>query len=144
MNLLFNIIWFIFGGAELAVLWLALALIFGITIVGLPIARACVEFAKLSAFPFGKRIVRVSDTRRVSGIHKGFNFILNILWFPFGLALTILHIMLGLLYILTIIGIPIGVYYLKLGRLILFPIGARVVEKYDMAKYGPDQPNRYY
>ena len=49
-----NVIWFVFGGFFLALAWLFIAAVFAITIIGLPIARACFEFAKLSSAPFGK------------------------------------------------------------------------------------------
>jgi uncharacterized membrane protein YccF (DUF307 family) len=54
MTAIGNVIWFVLGGAILALFWLIIAGIFAITIIGLPIARACLEFAKSSAFPFGK------------------------------------------------------------------------------------------
>jgi uncharacterized membrane protein YccF (DUF307 family) len=49
-----NVIWFVFGGAFIAFLWLIGAVLFAISIIGLPISRAAIEMAKMSAFPFGK------------------------------------------------------------------------------------------
>ena len=56
-----NVIWFIFGGAYTALLWLLGAAIFALSIVGLPLTRAAIEMAKLSAFPFGKDVVHVRE-----------------------------------------------------------------------------------
>jgi uncharacterized membrane protein YccF (DUF307 family) len=125
-----NLIWFVFGGEILALLWLVVAGIFAITIVGLPIARACLEFAKLSAFPFGKEVIRDTElkgTDNVSGFSKVLSRVLNIIWFPIGLVLTICYLAGGIASFITIIGIPIGVVYVRMGKFLMFPIGCRVV-----------------
>ena len=124
-----NVIWFIFGGWALALSWLLTAGFFAITIIGLPIARACLEFAKLSAFPFGKEIVRESQVKSVSGVKRIFHIILNIIWFPFGLFFTIIYLIAGLISFITIIGIPVGIVYVRMGKFLLFPFGCRVVSK---------------
>jgi uncharacterized membrane protein YccF (DUF307 family) len=132
MSGLGNVIWFVFGGFALALFWLIIAGIFAITIIGLPIARACLEFAKLSAFPFGKEVIRDTELKGVTHVHpvsKVISVILNIIWFPIGLILTIAYLVAGILSFITIIGIPVGIVYIRMGAFLLFPIGARVVSK---------------
>jgi uncharacterized membrane protein YccF (DUF307 family) len=132
MTAIGNVIWFILGGAILALFWLIIAGIFAITIIGLPIARACLEFAKLSAFPFGKEVIRETElkgTVNVSGVAKVIYIILNIIWFPIGLILTVTYFAYGVLSFITIIGIPTGIVYVRMGQFLLFPVGARVVSK---------------
>jgi len=124
-----NLIWFVFGGEILALVWLIFAGIFAITIVGLPIARAFLEFAKLSAFPFGKEIIRDTELAKVSIASKTVTTVLSIIWFPFGLVFTILYLLAGIISFISIIGIPIGIVYVRMGKFILFPVGARVVSK---------------
>jgi len=127
-----NVIWFILGGAFLGLFWLFIALIFAITIIGIPIAKVCLEFAKLSAFPFGKEVIRDTELKgenNVSGISKVISIILNIIWFPIGLIMTIVYLILGILSFITIIGIPVGIVYVRMGKFLLFPFGARVVSK---------------
>jgi uncharacterized membrane protein YccF (DUF307 family) len=127
-----NVIWFVFGGAILALFWLIIAGIFAVTIIGLPIARACLEFAKLSAFPFGKEVIRETELKGVNNVSKiirVISIILNIIWFPIGLFLTIIYFAYGIVSFITIIGIPAGIVYVKMGKFLLFPIGARVVSK---------------
>jgi len=63
----------------------------------------------------------VSLVKKIGGI------IANIIWFPLGLFLTIVYFLLGIIMILTIIGIPIGIVYVRMGKFILMPIGARVI-----------------
>ena len=127
---IFNLLWFLVFGWLNAIIYLVLSLLFAITIIGIPIAKSMLQFAKLSAFPFGKEVIRetelkgkenVSDQRRTGGI------ILNIIWFPLGLMLSLLHLTLGIVAFITIIGIPIGVVYVRMGKFLLFPIGAKVV-----------------
>ena len=132
MSALGNVIWFVFGGAILALFWLIIAAAFAITVIGLPIARACLEFAKLSAFPFGKEIIRDTElkgTNNVSDLAKIVNIVLNIVWFPIGLFLTVVYLVYGIISFITIIGIPTGIVYVRMGKFLLFPVGARVVSK---------------
>ncbi len=51
-----NIIWLIFGGLGLAVLYLLTGLFWCITIVGIPFGKQCFKLAKLALIPFGTTI----------------------------------------------------------------------------------------
>ena len=127
-----NVIWFVAGGFVLALLWLILAGLFAITIVGIPIAKAFLEFAKLSAFPFGKEVIKETELKGKEHVHivaKVVYIILNILWFPIGLVLTICYLVAGIVSFISIIGIPVGIVYVRMGKFLLFPIGSRVVSK---------------
>lgn len=57
LGFLANIIWIIFFGWELALMNLISALIFTVTIIGIPFAKQNLKLAKLSLMPFGKRII---------------------------------------------------------------------------------------
>lgn len=52
-----NIIYLIFGGLELAIVQAVLALVFYITIVGIPVATQIMKFASYNLAPFGAEIV---------------------------------------------------------------------------------------
>lgn len=128
-----NVIWFIFGGWYTALLWLLGAVVFAISIVGIPLTRAAVEMAKLSAWPFGREVVHVRelDGRQLDGTTAftgTVGFIFNVLWaVTFGLALCISYIILGIVFCVTLIGIPFGLQAFKLAGISLWPIGRRVV-----------------
>lgn len=128
-----NVIWFVLGGWYTALLWLIGAVIFALTIVGLPLTRAALEMAKMSAWPFGKEVVHVRelDGRGLTAgtaITGTFGFIFNVLWaVTFGLALFVSYIVAGVLCCITIIGIPFGLQAFKLAGLSLWPVGRRVV-----------------
>ena len=136
MITLFNIIWFIFFGWWQAITFFFLSILFSITIIGIPIGKACFNFSKLSAFPYGKAIVRESFIKdKVSIIRKIGGLILNIIWIPIGIIFSIMFIFSGIMVFFTIIGIPVGIVYVRMGKFSIFPIGCKVVGKDDvMAK----------
>lgn len=51
-----NIIWAILIGWEMALGYLAIALFFAVTIIGIPFAIQWVKLTKLALFPFGSKI----------------------------------------------------------------------------------------
>ena len=53
LAVIMNVIWIILPGVELAVLHLCLALVFAITIIGLPIAAQHLKMTRLALIPFG-------------------------------------------------------------------------------------------
>ena len=53
--------------------------------------------------------------------------IANLIWFPLGFFLIIVYFLLGIIMISTIIGIPIGMVYMKIGKFIIRPVGTRVI-----------------
>lgn len=117
MKILGNIVWFIFGGAIAAILWLILGLLLCVTIIGIPFGLQAFKFAGLVIFPFGKDV----DT----------NFsehpIINILWaIFFGWEMMLGYLFFGVIFCITIIGIPFGLQWFKLAQLALFPFGAKI------------------
>lgn len=144
MRFVGNVIWFVFGGAVLAVVWLIGAVLFAVTIVGLPLSRAAIEMAKISAFPFGKTVVHVREldakgltaTTAVTGT---IGFIANVIWATtFGVALFIGYLVAGVFNCLTIIGIPFGLQSFKLAALSFWPVGRRVVSL-ELAKVAREE-----
>jgi uncharacterized membrane protein YccF (DUF307 family) len=128
-----NVIWFIFGGAIIAAIWLVGAALFAITIIGLPLTRAAFEMAKLSAWPFGKDVVHVRelddrDVDATTAFTGTVGFIANVVWaLTFGIALCLAYIIAGIVNCLTLIGIPFGLMAFKLAGISLWPVGRRVV-----------------
>ncbi len=56
LSLIMNIIWVIIGGIWISLSHLFFAVLFAITIIGLPFAKQHLKLAKLALFPFGKEI----------------------------------------------------------------------------------------
>ena len=120
MRLIGNIIWFVFGGLVLWALWLIAGLLCCVTIIGIPLGIQCFKFASLMLWPFG---------RDIDFSQAGFgSFLLNLLWIFFlGWELALTAAMIGVVYCLTIIGIPFGLQSFKFAKLALLPFGARIV-----------------
>ena len=118
MSILGNIIWFLTGGFISGLLWIIIGCLWCITIIGIPIGVQCFKFAGLSFFPFGKT---VSYDDGLGSI------ILNILWVIFiGIEMSLIHLVVGLIMCITIIGIPFGLQHFKIAKLALFPFGTAV------------------
>lgn len=118
MSCIGNVLWFIFGGIVLGISWTVAGLLWCITIVGIPVGVQCFKFAGLAFFPFGKEV------------HFGggvVSLLLNILWLIFsGIPLAIEATAVGVVFCITIIGIPFGKQCFKIAKLALMPFGASV------------------
>ena len=116
MGTIGNILWVIFGGLEWCIALLIAGIIECVTIIGIPIGLQLFKMAKFVIWPFGKNVVETNIT--------GFKKFVNFLWAltggwtsALGFALT------GVLFCITIIGIPFGKQYFKLAKFILLPLG---------------------
>ncbi len=117
MKTIGNIIWCILIGLWEALGYLFLGLFWCITIIGIPFGKQCFKLAKLVLLPFGKEVN--SDFNK----HP----IANIIWLIFGgLELAIGFVIAGLIFCITIIGIPFGKQCFKLAKLSCIPFGATV------------------
>lgn len=119
MGCLGNLLWFIFGGFIMGMSWLIAGILWCITIVGIPIGLQCFKFASLSFFPFGKEVVYGGGAGSV---------LLNILWIILsGLPLALEAVVIGVIFSITIVGIPFGLQCFKIAKLALMPFGSSVV-----------------
>lgn len=56
LNVIMNIIWFIFGGLYTCLAHLFFGILLCITIIGIPFGKQHFKMAKLALFPFGRKI----------------------------------------------------------------------------------------
>ncbi len=114
----------------MAIGWFMCGIVAVITIVGIPWARACFTLGLLSLWPFGKSTIRRDDLYLSGDIGtSALGTIGNIIWLIFaGIWLAIGHLLLGLVFCITIIGIPFGIQHFKLAKLALLPIGVTVTD----------------
>jgi len=120
MSCLGNILWLALGGILLALFWALFGLLWCITIVGIPIGVLCFKFAALSLGPFGKDIEYSTSP---------FPFIVNIIWLLLGgLEIALCAVGIGVVFCVSIIGIPFGLQAFKFAKLALMPFGARIVQ----------------
>ena len=122
MRTIGNIIWVLFGGLELALGYFASGVALCLTIIGIPFGLQIFKLGLLALWPFGKRVVK-KDTP--SGC---LNTLMNILWFFFGgLGIMLSHLLLGVLFFVTIVGIPFGKQHFKLAHIALTPFGRDIL-----------------
>lgn len=118
MKFIGNLIWLIFGGFLVALEYLVASVILMITIVGIPFGFQTLKLASLAFWPFGRE---AKLTSRSDGCLP---LLMNIIWLVIGgvwIALT--HVIWGVLFYITIIGIPFGRQHFKLAAIALTPFG---------------------
>lgn len=118
MSILGNILWFILGGFLLGMGYILVGFLFCITIIGIPFGYQLMKLGVLAMFPFGQ--TPVFDPMPMGCL----SLVFNILWILIGgIELALAHVALGLIFCVTIIGIPFGLQHFKLAKLALMPFG---------------------
>ena len=121
MNIILNIIWIVFGGLMIAVEYFLSSIAMMATIIGIPFGLQTMKLAFVALWPFGTNIDNESWP---SGCLAG---IMNVVWwFLGGFVIALTHIVWGIIFYITIIGIPFGNQHFKLARLALFPFGKSI------------------
>jgi uncharacterized membrane protein YccF (DUF307 family) len=129
IQFLLNLAWIVFGGFAMALGWVIAAVIMVITIIGIPWARAAFNIARYTLLPFGYKAVSRDDYLGQENIGTGpLGVIGNIVWLVLaGWWLALSHLVLAILFAITIIGIPFAWAHFKLAALALWPIGKAIV-----------------
>ena len=116
-----NIIWFVFGGLIMGLCYIFLGLLYCLTIIGLPFGFQLMKIGLFAMFPFGQA------PQFPSQLMGCLSLTFNIIWIIFGgVELALGHLALGVLFCLTVIGIPFGMQHFKLARLALMPFSQSV------------------
>jgi uncharacterized membrane protein YccF (DUF307 family) len=119
MSFIGNIIWLLLGGIIVAILWFLAGVILCVTIIGIPFGLQCFKIAGFVLWPFGKEI-------ELGNFGAG-GLIFNIIWLVlFGWGFAIAHLTIGLIFCITIVGIPFGLQHFKFAQLGLIPFGAKI------------------
>ena len=124
MKFLGNIFWLVLGGLLVALYYYLMGFFFCITIIGIPFGVQLFKMAGFALWPFGREVM--------SGSNDGgcLSIIMNVIWILFGgIEIALLHVSLGIIFCITIIGIPFGMQHFKLMMLALMPFGHEVVHK---------------
>jgi len=122
MKFLGNIIWLVFGGLLIAIEYCIASLLLMITIVGIPFGIQTMKIAALALWPFGSR---VEDGENSSSC---LSVLMNVLWILIGgIWISLSHLIFGVLFCITIIGIPFGIQHFKMAGLALVPFGKTIV-----------------
>jgi uncharacterized membrane protein YccF (DUF307 family) len=122
MRFLGNIIWIVFGGLIIALEYLIASILLIITIIGIPFGLQTLKLAMLALWPFGQEIRSRNE--------KGgcINTLMNIIWILIGgIWISLSHLIFGILFFITIIGIPFAKQHFKLAALALTPFGKEII-----------------
>lgn len=116
MSLLGNILWLVLGGFVLGLAYMFVGALFCLTIVGIPFGYQLFKIGMLAMLPFGQE-------PQFPPMPMGcLSLVFNIIWILFaGIELALAHLALGVLFCITIIGIPFGMQHFKLAKLAVMP-----------------------
>jgi uncharacterized membrane protein YccF (DUF307 family) len=116
LTLVGNIIWLILGGFLIAIVYFLGGAVFCLTIVGIPFGLKLFRLGRAVLSPFGKEVKRTQGGGNLGALF------FNILWLIFfGWEIALVHLLGGLLYAVTIVGIPIAMQHFKLATVALMP-----------------------
>lgn len=122
MNTIGNFIWLIFGGLIITLLYIIGSFLLFITIIGIPFGLQTLKIGMFVIWPFGRKPIFMENASGLLAL------IMNIIWLFFGgFYIAIAHIILGILFFITIIGIPLGKQHFKLATIALIPFGQKVI-----------------
>jgi len=122
MKILGNLIWLIFGGIFIALQYFVSSILLMITIIGIPFGIQTLKLGVLALWPFGSEI---RNTETADGC---LSTIMNIVWILIGgIWIALSHLFFGILFAITIIGIPFAKQHFKLAGLALTPFGKEII-----------------
>ena len=121
MRTFLNVIWLIFSGFWFALGYAFAGLLMFLLIITIPFGIAAFRLAAYALWPFGRTVVK----RPAAGTPS---MIGNVLWFLLvGVWMAIAHLVAGVFWCLTIIGIPLGLGSFKLAAVAIAPLGKDIV-----------------
>lgn len=117
-----NFLFGVLGGWIFAAIWFLFGALWYITYIGRPIAKCCFLIARFAARPYG----------RVVGTTGDYSFFWNIIWMMLvGIPWIIILGFIAGVFMLTIVGVPIGMTYLRLAGLVTTPVGMQLEKQME-------------
>ena len=124
MKALGNLIWLVFGGIIIALIYYIVGLLMCLTVIGIPFGIQLFKLGSYALWPFGHELV---DRPGEPGC---LSIVMNLIWILLGWwEIAIIHLVCGLLCCLTVVGIPFGIQHFKLALNSIFPFGKEVRRK---------------
>ena len=117
-----NILWLILCGIWMAILYYIGGLLGLILIVTIPLGIQSFKLGNYVLWPFGRTVVTEPGASVVWSVLGNVVWLIVVGWW-----LALFHVLLAVIFFITIIGIPFGIANLKMARLALLPFGASVV-----------------
>jgi len=118
MSLLGNILWLVFGGLFVSLMYFVSGILMALTIIGIPFGIQLMKIAVLCLCPFGKNVEMLQDSGCLS-------LFFNVLWILFGWwEIAILHLVMAFIFAITIIGIPFAKAHWRIMKMSMLPFGS--------------------
>ena len=116
-----NIFWLLLGGIVIAIIYYVVGLLMCITLIGIPFGVQLFKLGTYSLWPFGHELV---DGPNEPGCISVF---MNLIWILCGWwEIAILHLLCGLIFCISIVGIPFGLQHFKMAVGSIFPFGKEI------------------
>ena len=121
MNSIGNIFWLILGGIIIALIYYIVGLLLCITIVGIPFGVQLFKLGTYALWPFGHELVNGPNEPGCLSI------VMNLIWVLCGWGeVALLHLFFGIIFCITIVGIPFGLQHFKMAIGSIFPFGKEI------------------
>ena len=121
MNGLGNILWLVLGGIVIALVYYVVGLLLCISIIGIHFGIQLFKLGTYALWPFGRELVNGPNEPGCISV------LMNLLWILLGWwEIALLHLFFGLLFCITIVGIPWGLQHFKMALASIFPFGKEI------------------
>ena len=121
MKTLGNIFWLILGGFLVALIYYIVGLLMCVIIIGIPFGVQLFKLGTYALWPFGHELVNGP------GEPGCLSTAMNLLWILLGWwEIAIIHLVFGLIFCITIVGIPFGLQHFKMILPSIFPFGKEI------------------
>ena len=128
MNALGNFAWLLLGGLLIAIIYFLVGLLMCVTIIGIPFGVQLFKLGRYALWPFGYTIVNGP------GEPGCLSTVMNLIWILCGWwEVTILHLVFGLIFCITIVGIPLGLRHFRMAVGAILPFG-KIIKPVSQAK----------
>ena len=116
-----NILWLILGGLVAALIYFLVGVVLFCTIIGIPFGIQLFKLGEYALWPFGRELVNKPGEPGCVSI------VMNLLWILLGWwEVALVHLVCGLVFCITIVGIPFGLQHFRMGLQSVFPFGKEV------------------
>ena len=150
MKIVGTFLWLLLGGIETAIIWFSIGIILLATIIGFRPAKNCFKIAFYLLNPIDKKITIKKKTRPLlnlvalfvlqdgsstpysstTGFIEDLAVLFHGIWsLTFGLILTQIHILFGLILSLTLVGIPLARIHFDMASVAWTPFSTEVTNK---------------
>lgn len=116
-----NILWLILGGLVVALIYFLVGVVLFCTIIGIPFGIQLFKLGEYALWPFGRELVSKPGEPGCVSI------VMNLLWILLGWwEVALVHLICGLVFCITIVGIPFGLQHFRMALMSVFPFGKEI------------------